>query len=182
MVSVNLAISAKGTFSFVPSCFVRSSTSSRTSFLVSSISPACFTYTLYSASTDSRVVALELSASLSIICWNTCATVIPCSIALSRSTMIRSSPVDSSRPSETFSVPSTPSTIAAICPAISCSLSMSRPRTCTVMPLPPKALISMEDVSMSISASFSSQISAMSAIISSAISSLSFSLSAFNVT
>ena len=71
--------------------------------------------------------------------------------------------------------------MAAISTAISCITSMSRPRTCTEMPLPPMALISMEEVSITISASFFSQISAISSIISAAIVSLSFSFSALKV-
>ena len=176
------AMSDSFIFSFFPSCLVRSISRFFTSSLVSSISFACFTYTLYSSISVSNVVALAASASFTCICWNTCATVSPCSIALSRSIRIRSSPVDSSRPSDTSVVPSTPSIIAAISLAISCNVSSSRPFTCTVMPLPPSALISIVDVSIATSAWFASRISAIFVSISLAISTLSFSLSSLNDT
>ena len=138
------------------SCFVTVRTRSFTVSLVSSTSSPFTTSTSKSSVSVDRVVALSGSDSFSIISENTPAVVSPCCAAFSLSTLIRSSSVVSSMPSDTSVVPSVSSTSFATSPAISCSRSRSRPLIIMLMPLPPRALISMLEVDTSISASMSS--------------------------
>ncbi len=79
----------------------------------------------------------------------------------------RSSSSASSSPLLTSAVPSTLSTMAATSSAMRRRVSRSRPRTCTTMPLPPIALMSMLEVSTVISASSSCVFSLMTRAISS---------------